>query len=265
VRLLIKLRCIESCLYQMEYHYQLQGFIYSLIKGSKYHHLHNKQGYKFFCFSNIFPAKNLEKNDLRTLIISSPDQEFVTYIHDVLSSNNSSSIKIGIMKFSVDSMNVLDVKLPENSRYALITGTPLIVRVPRERYQMYGIDPGKNYDYIYWRHEYPIVLFLSQVEINLVKKFIEFAQFSNSYRYEIEGNRLVQPTLSPSFFLRFKFKKQISTQMTIPAKGMKQVLIGTIWEFEFDRKSNKELIQFALDCGLGERNSLGFGFMNLLK
>ena len=73
MRLLIKLLCAESSRYEMQYHYHLQGFIYNLLKGSKYDYMHDKEGYKFFCFSNIFPATEyLEKNDLRTLIISSP-------------------------------------------------------------------------------------------------------------------------------------------------------------------------------------------------
>lgn len=47
-------------------------------------------------------------------------------------------------------------------------------------------------------------------------------------------------------------------------KGFDQVEIGTLWEFGFDTNVNKDIIQFALEAGLGERNSLGFGFMNLL-
>ena len=47
-------------------------------------------------------------------------------------------------------------------------------------------------------------------------------------------------------------------------KGFNQVVIGTVWEFAFNPDFNPDLIQFALDAGLGERNSMGFGFMNLL-
>ena len=61
MRLLIKLKCTENSTYEMQYHYHLQGFIYSLLKGSKYHSSHDKEGYKFFCFSNIFPARNLKE------------------------------------------------------------------------------------------------------------------------------------------------------------------------------------------------------------
>jgi CRISPR/Cas system endoribonuclease Cas6 (RAMP superfamily) len=34
-------------------------------------------------------------------------------------------------------------------------------------------------------------------------------------------------------------------------------------EFEFEGWEDKELIKFALDVGLSERNSLRFGFINL--
>ena len=85
MRLMIKLQCLESSSYEMQYHYHLQGFIYNLLKDSKYHYIHNKEGYKFFCFSNIFPVtRDLEIRDLRTLIISSPDSEFIAYLYEML-------------------------------------------------------------------------------------------------------------------------------------------------------------------------------------
>jgi len=40
-------------------------------------------------------------------------------------------------------------------------------------------------------------------------------------------------------------------------------VIGTTWEFAFNGSSH--WIQFALDCGLGELGSMGFGFMNLKR
>jgi CRISPR/Cas system endoribonuclease Cas6 (RAMP superfamily) len=48
MRLLVKLLCVESSQYEMQYHYHLQSFIYNLLRDSNYHSLHNKEGYKFF-------------------------------------------------------------------------------------------------------------------------------------------------------------------------------------------------------------------------
>ena len=48
-------------------------------------------------------------------------------------------------------------------------------------------------------------------------------------------------------------------------KNTEHIVIGTVWEFQFQDLKDTEIIQFALDSGLGERNSMGFGFMNLKK
>jgi len=92
-------------------------------------------------------------NDLRTLIISSPNSEFITHLYEILKQpwNYSGQIKIGHMKFRIDSLDKLVVNLPDNSPISLITGTPIIVRIPREKYKSYGIEPSGKYDYIYWR------------------------------------------------------------------------------------------------------------------
>ena len=62
-------------------------------------------------------------------------------------------------------------------------------------------------------------------------------------------------------FNKFVFKKQISTKIVM--KNTEQIVIGTTWEFHIQGLENIKVIQFALDAGLGERNSMGFGFMNL--
>jgi CRISPR-associated endoribonuclease Cas6 len=60
---------------------------------------------------------------------------------------------------------------------------------------------------------------------------------------------------------RFMFKKQVSTRVLM--NGQEQIVIGSIWEFWFGDDAYKELLEFGIDCGFGERNSLGFGFMNM--
>ncbi|MEM0287169.1 MAG: hypothetical protein QXG05_03215 [Nitrososphaerota archaeon] len=93
---------MEDSKYEMRYHYHLQGFIYNLLKGSKYDYVHDKEGYKFFCFSNIFPARDLVKNDPRILIISSPDSEFICHLNEMLLCQSNAEISIGGMKFKID-------------------------------------------------------------------------------------------------------------------------------------------------------------------
>lgn len=77
-RLLLKLESTVNTPYEMQYHCHLQGFIYSLLRGSVYEQIHDEKGSKFFCFSNIFPFSDIRENDIRTLIISSPDKQFIS-------------------------------------------------------------------------------------------------------------------------------------------------------------------------------------------
>ncbi|OQX22254.1 MAG: hypothetical protein BWK75_01255 [Candidatus Altiarchaeales archaeon A3] len=69
------------------------------------------------------------------------------------------------------------------------------------------------------------------------------------------------------------YKKQVAVHMK---KAQKEFLIlGTTWEFEinlfklqdnnlYNTKLNK-FYNFIMDCGLGEKNSLGFGFVNTMR
>lgn len=255
MRVVVRLRTVENNPYEMQYHYHLQGFIYNLLRGSIYDQIHDKQGYKFFCFSNIFPAKDLLENDVRTLIVSSPNGEFIKYLYEILqmSLDRGREVQVGSMKFKIDSLDKLIVKLPGSTPFGLITGTPIIIRIPKEKYKGYDFEQmKKQYDYVYWRSEHPIDIFITQLENNLLKKYARYRR--------VLTDSITQK--APRLFHIFKFKKQISTKVFM--KGFDQVVIGTLWEFRFNADVNKDIIQFALDAGLGERNSLGFGFMNLL-
>ena len=168
------------------------------------------------------------------------------------------------MKFKIDYLHKLFTRVPDSSNFNLITGTPIIVRIPREKYKIYDFEPTIKSNYIYWRNGHPFDLFLTQLKHNLLHKYAKYNELINSISYT-DTYKTTLETMSP-IFQNFEFKKQISTRVFI--KGSEQVIIGTLWEFGFDNSgnngnNNSELIQFALDTGLGERNSLGFGFMNL--
>jgi CRISPR-associated endoribonuclease Cas6 len=231
------------------------------LRGSVYDQVHDKEGYKFFCFSNIFPAKDLEKNDVRTLIISSPDPEFIRYLYEILNVRlkRLNELKVGTMKFKVDSMQELSTKTPDNSSFSLVTGTPIIVRIHKEKYMAYDFERIKKYDYVYWRSEHPTDLLINQLRDNIWKKYIQYHQ----ERYVRYGEANAQNYNNNPIFSDFRFKKQISTRLLI--NGQSQIVIGTVCEFVFSSNgNNKDIIEFAIDSGLGERNSLGFGFMNLI-
>ena len=258
-RLLIELKSMNDTHQEMQYHTCAQGFIYNLLRGSIYAEIHDTRGSKFFSFSNIFPHADLKQGDIRTFIISSPDDEFIKYLFDILmiSVRRETIMNIGHMKFKINYLKEISTRIPELDIH-LITGTPIVIRIGKERYEKYGYE--SIYDnFTYWRNEHPIDIFIEQLQIKLLSKYSRF------HNETIEGYRQVLAKYkNVKIFDIFRFKKQISTRVSI--NKFEQVIIGSIWEFIFNHinNSNKDVIQFALDSGLGELNSLGFGFMNLM-
>ena len=257
MRLMLKLLSKSDSNYELQYYYHLQGFLYGLLNKSSYEFLHDKKGYKFFCFSNIFPiSPKIKKGEIKSLLICSPDSNFINFLLEKISRINE--IKIGFTKYSLQSISKIDLEIPK-STFKVIASTPIIIRIPRKKYEKYNILPANNYDYIYWKDGYPITLFISQIEDNLNKKYSEYIGLQDNDKKVLNSETLIKNR----FIQKFRFKKQISTR--IHMKGLEQIVIGSIWEFEFEHPCDYRMIRFALDTGFGERNSLGFGFMNILN
>jgi len=250
MRFLIELQAVKDCAYDMKYHHKLQGFIYNLLKGTVYSNIHDKRGYKFFSFSNIFPPKDVKAGVIRQLLISSPDRNFMKILKDKLDifKKEGKTVNIGEMLFEVKNIFILEPKLGRSCE--LITGTPIVIRIPKKNYEKYEIKPPKDYDYIYWRKNYPFKAFIKQLEDSLFKKYEDF--------YNISVKQI-------QIFEQFIFKKQVCNHIIIQGKEIK--VFGSLWEFVFSNLDNEKrnLLQFCTECGFGELNSLGFGFMNIVR
>ena len=163
----------------------------------------------------------------------------------------------------IDDCKIFNVKI---KRFGFSTATPIIIRIPRYIYESYEIVPKHPYRYIFWKNDYPLEIFINQLKTNLEKKYF------NYYNAKPSTNLFESLTLV--------FKKQISHKIWI--NGSVQTLIGTLWDFWLDdldisnningwNKDRKDtttdllkLLQFTIETGLGERNSLGYGFVNPL-
>jgi len=252
MRLLLKLNSTKNCIYDSRYFNKLQGFIYGLIKNSEYSFLHDEKTYKFFCFSNIFPVSEIKSNEEKTLIISSPNEKFVNTLYENLKIfiEETKPINIGEYQFELKDIKNLNLKLNKKN-LRLISATPIIIRIPAKNYEKYNIPQSfRKKRYVYWRPEYSFDAFIKQLEENLIKKYNEF------YKTEIKAERI---------FEMFKFIKPTVNHVII--NGKEQILVGSIWEFLFSylTKDQRRILEFGIDCGFGERNSLGFGFMNVVR
>ncbi len=247
MRLLIKLRPLGNFLYDKMYYHKAMGLIYSLIRFTEYEKLHDKKGYKFFCFSNIFPySEEMKKGEIKYWQISSPSENLCKHFKDVLEERKK--INIGEMRFEIEEIKTIKPKIKRKS--TLISATPIIIRIPEKNYEKYDIPKEfRKKTYVYWRPMFSINAFIKQLEDNLIKKYNEF------YNKKIEIDMLFEG-------LRF-LKGPIVNHVVI--NGKEQKFIGSLWEFWFThlRKEQKEILEFGIDVGFGERNTFGFGFINV--
>jgi len=69
--------------------------------------------------------------------------------------------------------------------FTLITGTPIIIRISKKRYQKFNIKTKYPYAYVFWRKEYPLEMFTRQIEENLCAKYAEFTGRENASEDEL--------------------------------------------------------------------------------
>jgi len=133
--------------------------------------------------------------------------------------------------------------LPDSCTVA--SATPIVIRIPQYAYANYGIP--SELPYLYWRPEVDFNAFIKQLEDNLFKKYNEY-----------NGTETEKFPL----FELFNFKKP--TMNEIIEEGRSIPVHGSIWNFQFSHLTGQQrkVLEFGLDCGFGERNSLGFGFVN---
>ena len=264
MRLILKLKA-KNQIIEPSYNRKFQSFLYDILRNTEFFYIHDIVKYKHklknikippFCFSNLFPYGNMKIDQIKNIIVSSPDANLILALYNEINKIQS-PIHLGRSIFLIDDCKIFNIKI---KRFNISTGTPIIIRIPQYVYESHEIIPKHPYRYIFWKKEYPLEIFINQLEMNLEKKYF------NYYNVKPSTNLFKSSTLI--------FKKQVSHQIWV--NGSIQTLIGTLWDFWLDdldlsinmTNSNKDdlfkLLQFTIEAGLGERNSLGYGFVNPL-
>ena len=231
MRLLIKFNPLCNENYYNIGKYDIQGFIYSLLKDTEFHEYHNIRGFKYFTFSNIFPVCDYKLGDEKQLIISSPSSAFVKLIYYNLS--NMEVFRLNKFFMEIKDLKLLNIK----SSHCIIGGTPIVLYENNieNRYYSFKSNPDFNF-------------FFERLKDNSLKKYNSY--YDDEYYFEEE------------LFDSFEFNREVSVRMKI--HDNKFIIIGSLWK-ELGREltqDNKKFYNFLFDCGLGEKNSLGFGFVN---
>ncbi len=215
--------------------YDLQGMIYSTLLTGGITDLHRGNNFRFFTFSDIFPLNFLQKNTLYNIIISSPDITTIDTIFNVLSKENY--FYLSGIKFKIAEINKFDLPVPMR----FITGSPIVLYKDNKENRYFSI-----------KRQDPITFFLRRIKENAVRKFNAF------FNEDININHLI--------FDRLKFHKEVS--LLLKKRGKEFNIIGSVWySLDLSRLNRSEIkfYKFIMDAGIGEKNSLGFGFLNPVR
>lgn len=252
MRVLVRLRARRDVAYDNTYHHKLQGRIWNALKDTPYDELHDKNMPMPFTYSNPFPPRDMQQGDERTLLIASPEEDLLA--HAAADLKDDPELNIGEMPFHVTEFTSLAPDVGEPGTSGVIeTGTGVLVRIPPWRFDEYGLDI--DYDEAeFWRPEHTIEPFQNQIEANLDKKHGLYCPDYLPGPSDVEGNLFDGYELLKTFAIPVE-----------PTIGECETWVLSKWKFNYTVRddAHRRHLNLALDVGIGERNSLGFGFVNI--
>lgn len=197
--------------------------------------LHNSKSFKFFTFSQIYIPKRKRINDG----FLSKDGRFNFYIsspNDYLIKSLINGFLDGLtVKFKYETLFVEKVELVKeidfNEKMEFKSISPIIVRKKKEiggKLKIWDLPPGDE--------------FFKAIEKNLVKKYLKFNDLEGT-----DKKIRVYSEMKSVKRRRIAFEK--GSQTTYNRAYMMDIVL----------EGDLDLIKFAYDCGVGEKNSGGFG------
>ena len=231
MRVIIKFSSVEK-LVPISYFlnkFTIQGFFYHIfLLSENLKHKHEEKGIKFFCFSDVFI-----KDNYYYILFSSPSKEIINEVYAVL--KKLSHFYIGYTLFKKESVKKINIRLGKKIRWE--TGSPVVVYYKNKPFSFLK---DKEWD-----------AFFQRLKENAIKKFEIFRG------EKVEINEI---------FDRAEFKKSVA--IPLQKDERKFLVFGSTWkllEKSYIDKNERKFYQFLMDAGIGEKNSLGFGFVNPIK
>jgi len=254
VRILARLSARADTAYDNTYHHKLGGRVWGALADTPFDDLHDKNQPTGFTYSNPLPPSDMAEGDERTLLVAAHDEELLAHVAaDLL---DERELNIGEMPFHVDAVEPLSVDVGEPGTSGTIsTGTGVLVRIPPWRFEEYGIDVDHD-EAEFWRPEHTMEPFRNQIEANLDKKHGLFCPDYLPGPSDVEGD----------LFDGYELIKTFAIPVT-PTTGVEETWVLSKWRFEYTVRDDdhRRHLNLALDVGIGERNSLGFGFCNIVE
>lgn len=253
MRLLIKLTARMDAVYLNSHHEKIRGRLWRALDGTDYDDRHDSNEPPGFCYSLVFPPRDMQAGDQRWLLVASPDEQLLAYVAEDLQVDRE--LNLGEMPFTIENVNALapDVGEPGTSG-TLESGTGVLVRIPPWQREAYGIEGDYGDQATYWRPEHTMEPFRKQVRANLDRKHRLFAPEYLPGPSDRDGE----------LFASYDLLKTYALPVDV-TEGQRMTYILSKWELGYTVRDDdhRRHLNLALDCGIGERNALGFGFLNI--
>ena len=224
------------------YNHILSASIYNKIADLNFaNELHSSKSFKFFTFSQIYIPKRrivkdgiIAKDGVISFYISSPNDFLIKSLVDGFLED----LEISFQNQKLTIQKIEALKTPEfSSKSEFKTLAPIIVRTKKEidgELKIWDLAPSDK--------------FFKSLENNLIKKYIKF-------------NNLTKTDKKINIYsdMNFVKRKRISINKDNATTHHRAYMMDLILEGDLD------LIEFAYDVGIGEKNSMGFGMVKLLE
>ena len=224
------------------YNHILSAIIYNKIADLNFaNELHSSKSFKFFTFSQIYIPKRrivkdgiIAKDGVISFYISSPNDFLIKSLVDGFLED----LEISFQNQKLTIQKIEALKTPEfSSKSEFKTLAPIIVRTKKEidgELKIWDLAPSDK--------------FFKSLENNLIKKYIKF-------------NNLTKTDKKINIYsdMNFVKRKRISINKGNATTHHRTYMMDLILEGDLD------LIEFAYDVGIGEKNSMGFGMIKLLE
>ena len=209
-----------------------RGFIYNKIKSLN---IHNDKSYKYFTFSNLFPPPNEEIKEKKNywLTISSPIKDII----DLVKLNSPIGEKVNLGEYSFILKDIKDEEDFKLKNFSILR-TATLINVTRKNQDSYkSLLYEKDDD------------FLDCLQKNCLAKYNNY--FKEKNELDIFENSKVEP-----------FGKK-SVSLKIHNEKGDYFLIGNLLDFKFGslKKKQREILEFLIESGFGERTTYGLGFL----
>ncbi len=215
----------------------VQGFIYNMLRDTGYGGRHDEPRFKFFTFSDFFR----DKEGRPTLLVSSPDGGFVEALYSNLKGRNY--IYIGRHQLGLVEVRKFRVLL----RKRFQTGSPIVLYRNAQENEYFKLHQHRD-----------LRFFMERLKDNAERKYNAF----------YDDDFILEGPLFDRVIPKLRNNGKLDVYVRVVKNGVPFPVIGSNWELlEKDRinPGERRFYRFIMDAGLGEKNSLGFGFLNPIR